>query len=164
VVVVNRRRVEQGLGPRGEARGGGARQNVYFLTGTFGGGGDQFELLQCEEGEERRLEDVAWWCRDGGGDVEGESPPKKEPSMVLQSQADLLWEGDPCRVIRRGRQGDEDGVLFEGEDDPPYVPESCPDGVGLAENGAKASRQGSFADLAEGEALDKFLDEVGVVV
>ncbi len=96
--------------------------------------------------------------------MEGEASSKEEPSMVLQSLADFLWEGGPCRVIRRGREGDEDDVFFEGEDDPPYVPESCRVGVRLAEDGAKTSRSGSFADLAEGEALDKFVYEVGVMV
>ncbi len=80
--------------------------------------------------------------------------------MVLEGQADVLWEGHPRRFIRRRREDDKDGLRVEGEDDASDVKEGRIVVVRVAEDIGEACCQGAFAYFSDCATLVVILEAV----
>ena len=77
--------------------------------------------------------------------------------MVVEGEAQLLWEGSACRVVRGWGEGHEDRVSVEGEDNPSGLQERSLVADCVAEDCAVLGGKATLLGLAEGEALDEVL-------
>ncbi len=94
--------------------------------------------------------------------MEGEDPFEEVVLVVDEGEAECLWHGRSRRVVRHRGEGHVNRVTLEGENYSPGLQERGLAGDRFAQYRAVLSHLTSLLDLAKGEALDQFLQDLRV--